>query len=405
VGASEFFEFITISFHLLQRKSTATRAAAVATAPNTYLFQLEWTKIPKDFILDKEKWSKQEVNTRLLNHGHALLTKGGQQQLRLAAANIDVDMEKDFTKRCYNLRDMTIGLGKPRVGGVWAARFNRQYPDYKFQGGRQVKGPDDLIEAIISQPFDNEMRGLVHFVQNRMWGRGNVWAVLLENKIKELLKLEYTDDLCDVKEGAVNRKNHQGGSIKRMMVRLKQSSFVNKFRRATKLYYNEVLYLRDVGTSKDILEMVPATIASHGFQGTIGLTAGHPDLGKRNRINNPIQNPQSLAFRATAVQETSPSVIGTQELHHWFDNQLKARVTTREELFASLQSDPAGMHIETPPAVDDDDGGTTISPFSDLMSALSPMGANYLSPLAADDWSTVTVSTFSLFSPYLCAVF
>ena len=343
------------------------------------LFQLEWTRLPRDFILDKEKWSKQEVNTRLLSHGHALLTKGGQEQLKLVAATIDDDMEKDFKKRCYNLRDMTIGLGKPRVGAVWAARFNAQYPLYRFQGGRQVKGPNDLIEAIISQPYDNKMRALIHFVQNRMWGRGNVWAVLLENKIKELLKLEYTDEYCDVKEGQASRKNHQGGSIKQIMVRIKQSSFVNKFRRITKLHHHEVLYQRDVGTSKDILEVVPATIASHGFQGCIGLTAGHADLGKRKQN----LTPQLWAQTAPAVKETVPSVMGTQELHHWFENQMRAGVTTREELFASFQSDPAGMHIETPPI--EDDANTNMSPFSDL------------SPLGADDGSTATVSTFSLF--------
>ena len=242
-----------------------------------------------------------------------------------------------------------------------------------------MKGPNDLIEAIISQPYDNKMRALIHFVQNRMWGRGNVWAVLLENKIKELLKLEYTDEYCDVKEGQASRKNHQGGSIKQIMVRIKQSSFVNKFRRITKLHHHEVLYQRDVGTSKDILEVVPATIASRGFQGCIGLTAGHADLGKRKQN----LTPQLWAQTAPAVKETVPSVMGTQELHHWLKNQMRAGVTTREELFASFQSDPAGMHIETPPI--EDDANTNMSPFSDL------------SPLGADDGSTATVSTFSLF--------
>jgi hypothetical protein len=312
------------------------------------------------------------VNTRLLNHGHALLTKGGQEKLKLVAGNIDDDMEKEFVRRCYNLRDMTIGLGKPRVGGVWASRFNAQYPNYTFQSGRQVKGPYDLIEAIISQKFDKNMRAMVHYVQNQMWGRGNVWAVLLENKIKELLKLEYTDEYCDEKQGDAPRKKHQGGSIKQMMVRLKQSSFVNKFRRATKLHHKEVLYQRDVGTSKEILEVVPATVSSHGFLGFIGLTAGHPDIGKRKIIKRPV-----------FLAPTAPSVVGAPELHLWFENQMKAGVTTREELFASLQLDPAGMHIVTPQ--DDDDADTDISPFTNI------------SPLRTDDSCTVTVSTLSLF--------
>jgi hypothetical protein len=328
--------------------------------------------------LDKEKWSKQQVNTRLLNHGHALLTKGGQEKLKLVAANIDDDMEKDFVRRCYNLRDMIIGLGKPRVGGVWASRFNAQYPNYTFQSGRKVNCPDDLIEAIICQPYDNKMRALIHYVQNRMWGRGNVWAVLLENKIKELLKQEYTDEYCEVKDGEAPRKKHQGGSVKQIMVRLKQSAFCNKFRRITKLHHHEVLYQRDVGTSKEILEVVPATIASHGFVGLIGLTAGHPDIGKAI-----IKIPEVLA-------PTAPAVVSTQELHNWFETQMKAGVTTREELFASLQSDPAGMNILTPP--DDDDAATDISPFTDL------------SPLRIDDSSTVTVSTLYLFRPRPCAV-
>jgi hypothetical protein len=62
---------------------------------------------------------------------------------------------------------------------------------------------------------------------------------------------------------------------------------------------------------------------------------------------------------------------------------MKAGVTTREELFASLQLDPAGMHIVTPQ--DDHDADTDISPFTNI------------SPLRTDDSCTVTVSTLSLF--------
>ena len=289
---------------------------------------------------------------RLVEYGHVVFNKLPKDKTtkKLDAKCIDGDLAKDFEKRCYSLREMIIGLAKPRSRSVWAARFNARYPEYTYSGGKKVTCPDDFIEAILNEPYDNEMRGMIFYIQVTLWGKGNSYALQIESKIMQLCKLKYMDDYCDLEKENWPKKKHQGGCIKTMLVRLKQSSFVNKFRRVVREQQNERLYHRNVGTSKEIKAVQRVTVKSHGFNGWLGLCEGHPDLEKVLK--------QQKKEEAPVMKQT--------DMRTWFDGVMaEGEVTSREQLLEALQK------MDKPGTVEVTEGPSEVSPINDDSSAFT----------------------------------
>lgn len=248
-------------------------------AATLFTFQLEWSDIPRDFIVDSDKWTNEQLDVRMLEYGHVVFTKLKRDTNKVNKEAITEKLSQDYKNRLYNLRDMVVGLGKPRGSNVFGLRFNGRFPTYLYNG-KKIQSVEDFKDAIINEPYDNNMREMIHYAQNQMWGRGNTYALQIEAKIMKLLKLRYVDEYCDLPKDKYPKKIHPGGCIKTMLVRLKQSSMVNAIRRHVKRHYCETLYHRNVGISKDVRCLVKATKSSHGFNGYVGLGVGHPDLEK-----------------------------------------------------------------------------------------------------------------------------
>jgi hypothetical protein len=241
---------------------------------------------------------------------------------------------EDFESRVGNLRTLLLELAQPRTQDVWTSRFTRAYPEYTFAGGRKVLCPDDFVDAYATEAYDNQMRGMVNFVQNSMWGNSNAWAVRVEKKVMQMLKLRYSKVNC-LNEKL--KKVHLGGSIKQAIVRQKQSKYVNRFRKAGKKFHQEILYKRKVQLPKDVVRVVQATFQSHGFNGLIGICAGHPSL---------------LAAEMTAAKSVPPVTPATpavprapqqplSALQAWFQSKMSSGFTTKEELRKEMEREEA----------------------------------------------------------------
>ena len=181
-------------------------------------FQIERTELPYDFIIDKDEWPRPEINKRLHNYGAQSFDKNNRAANIQTGKDIPDDVYEDFKQRLYNLRAMAIGFGKPCIKQVWSAGLKKYEKDYTFAGGRTVETPEDFAEALMSQPYNNEMRARLHYIQNRMWGTNNNWAILVVEKVKELMKIKYLDTNV---YGKTPKKKYIGGCLKTIMVKLK----------------------------------------------------------------------------------------------------------------------------------------------------------------------------------------
>lgn len=339
---------------------------------NTFTFQLEWSDIPRDFIVDSDKWSNEQLEVRMLEYGHVVFTKLKRDTNKVNKEAITEKLSQDYKNRLYNLRDMVVGLGKPRGSNVFGLRFNGRFTTYLYNG-KKIQSIEDFKDAIINEPYDNSMREMIHYVQNQMWGRGNTYALQIEAKIMQLLKLRYVDEYCDLTKDKYPKKIHPGGCIKTMLVRLKQSSMVNAIRRLVRNQHCETLYHRNVKISSYVPCIIKVTKKSHGFNGYLGLCVGHPDLEKELAKQGKIKAEQ--VQQQQAPEKEAP--VATQkptDMRAWFEEVMAGgRVNTPAELMEVLHTEDGSGR----PSIVVTDGGSKSS-----LSHLTP----------ADDDSDATVS-------------
>jgi hypothetical protein len=253
----------------------------------------------------------------------------------------------DFKNRCANLRDLIIKLAKPRIEGVGMFRLNQGFGEVTFGCGRKVTSTDDLNEAYATEKYTKEMRAMIFFMTISAWGTNNNWAIMLENKIMCMLKLAYDGTYCE--KQAVQRK-HLGGSIKAIIVRLKQSNLVNKFRRTGRRVHREViLKKRPKKLSAGVKRLVNATVETHGFNGILGLYEGHPVLvAEAKKAAAESKNVASAVYAlppirvpgtpATSLVSSPPSECPS-DLAEWFFAKAKAGMT-KKDLLRQLEEAP-----------------------------------------------------------------
>lgn len=305
------------------------------------------TIVPRDFFVNKKKLTAHELQVRFAKVGWDLFYKrhAGDKPPKCPA----IDLIADFEIRLENLRIMILGHVSPRVEGIFIARFEQLFSGYTFRGGRKVTSTESLLSAIILEPYDNKMRGMIHTVQNTLWGN-NTWAVLLEKKTMQVIGLEYSDLHLNEKP----KNTHDGDSIKGAIIKLKNQMIVQRIKRGVQKYHHEVLYKRNVGISKGVLNLVSATISSHGFNGWVGQCAGHPDLVNRIMEEPPKTNPATkldmyawcqsmLAKGVTSRAELLTEAAKEENMPSW------CTVATNEKCVSPLSSVVASVDISTVP--------------------------------------------------------
>lgn len=237
------------------------------------------TRIPRDFLIDKAKLSEVQLKRRYFKVGWDIFHKkrpsdnNGTADGPPDAPGVTIE---EFETMFYNLRKMIGDIGKSRIQAIFANKFNTYFPKYTFGGGRKVTCVNDLLEAIVLEPYDDKARRMIHITLNVMWG-GNNWAIILEAMIMEVIGLAYTDEFIDpAKNGleVVVQRNHLGGFIAALLVSRKNRVCNQAIIRKLRTVRKEALYARNVGISKNIARFIRA----EGYDGWIGLCWDHPKI-------------------------------------------------------------------------------------------------------------------------------
>ena len=263
------------------------------------------------------------------------------------------------------MRDSVVGFVKPRLDRLAVVHLNTYDPDYTFAGGRKVTSMDDFDEAILHEPWDNAQRGRVDFIQNGMWGPSNQLCLTLTNTVQKLFKISYTSHLCN---GTKPKKAHQGGSIKKAIVRIKGSAIVNRVRNKTRMAHKEILYRRnhDITDSKHVAHMIDSTVPLYGFNGRIGLCHGHVMLFQIT-FNNSLENAKNMLRTPTGKgTRPDPQAPAKDLFAKWLAEKQSAGRTLAPEDEALVKSLTSAAHLfDSPRKPDNDDDDDDIPPLEE----------------------------------------
>ena len=127
----------------------------------------------------------------------------------------------DFGERYKAFRMFLQDLALPRMKETFRLRagaFNTDYPNCKTL--------DDFLLEYRTGPYDNKKREMVDVLCNKMWGRECVGTI--EKIVMDKVKLRYKNALVDPHMKVKTRRSH--GSIKKMINRMKQTLFIDRFR-------------------------------------------------------------------------------------------------------------------------------------------------------------------------------
>ncbi len=172
-------------------------------------------------MLDKQNFKPQELEERLESEGRKLFYKdAGDGDDGIPRLEDGVSPLEDLSERMKAFRAFILDLAVPRLKEMFrvrAAVYKHGFPD--------VHSLEDYILLYRTGTYGNEMRGLVHYLSNQLWGTECMGH--LEKIIMDKAKLKYKNTLVNG-DKVKTRRTH--GSIKKMLVRFKQTMFVDRFR-------------------------------------------------------------------------------------------------------------------------------------------------------------------------------
>ena len=230
---------------------------------------------------------------------------------------------QEFANKLDALRTFLQDLGMPRIKEMFevrAAAHNHGFP--------HCKTLEDFLQAYRTDPYDNKMRALVFYLCNDLWGKG--LFIVIEKLIMDKLKLKYSNELVGKKPV---KTRHRSGSIKVMLVRMKQTYFIERFRQIGFDLYHEVIYKRNmlVNRNQGVVQVVKVTKESHGYNGYLGLCVGHPSLLDKQTLTPKQPNVSGqndlLQYIADEAQKGS-SMTASDILAAWTKRQPESSFTT-----------------------------------------------------------------------------
>ena len=250
-----------------------------------------WTKVPCDFLLDKNDYKEDEWVDRHSSVGINSFDKQNEEEKldgnkvpKKKSKALVKDDEKfaEFKKRLQRLRKNLVDVLLVEIGRMFTNQFVELVPDM------ECKSFEDFLVKFRSMPYDNKMRKRVHIASHTMWN----WEKMLhvENALKEILKIKYGNLLSN---GDWLKHNRRGGCISKIGTRVKQTHFIDKIRDAGRKEKKEIIYERWLSKKQPqdgVAKVIKTTTESHGFNGYIGLVNGHPDLIKGALASSTLAN-------------------------------------------------------------------------------------------------------------------
>ena len=195
--------------------------------------KISWTYLPYDFVLDKNKLSAPELETRLEHHGREIFYKDvptvpdSQDPTETASTGDDsgtpveeISPLQDFASRCRNLRNALHDLVLVRLMATFAVRS----AVVKHPFGN-LETLDDFLLEYHTGVYNNDKRKMVFALCYDMWGKECFGT--LEKLVMDNLKLKYSNKLVGNTEPKTRRSH---GSIKGMITRMRQTYVNDRFR-------------------------------------------------------------------------------------------------------------------------------------------------------------------------------
>jgi hypothetical protein len=182
--------------------------------------------------VDKENLKPIELQARFAKGGLQKLLKKtiddvSESNGTVAAGGVEEEAELPlvlYAAQLKEFRDCLIDLAMPRLNATF--RFRAKVC---IKGYPECVTMEDFLMEYRTGVYDNNKRYMVHVLCHLMWGKECFGGI--EKKIMDRLKIKYNGMLVS---GLSPKCRRKGGSIRKMIVRLKQSKIVDRFRYAWK---------------------------------------------------------------------------------------------------------------------------------------------------------------------------
>ena len=180
--------------------------------------------IPWDFFLDKVNLKPDELQAHF---NRAIFVKDPEiNKNQPPFPNNGKSLLQDFQDRLSDLRKLIIDLATPRLEETFRLRAAASLKAAGlYQDFGHCVSLEDFLREYRTGKYDNKMRALVNLLCNQIWGTECFGSI--ETMIMNKLKLKYVNALVS---GDPVKTRRKGGSIKKMIGRMKQTKYIDRFR-------------------------------------------------------------------------------------------------------------------------------------------------------------------------------
>jgi hypothetical protein len=180
----------------------------------TTFLQIEWTEIPWDFFRDKNKLTDLELQRRFRHPCHEVFCPKTEDNQVLPL--------KVFNDALGQMRLMLTDLIDPRLQETFRMRAKAvvDYPNCFTL--------EDYLLEYRTGVYDNVRRKMINDLCHVMWGKECFGTI--EKRVMDKVKLKYCNVVVGEHEIRVPTQKRTHGTIKGMVVRLRQTNIVERFR-------------------------------------------------------------------------------------------------------------------------------------------------------------------------------
>jgi hypothetical protein len=200
--------------------------------------QIAWTQIPYNFILDKEELTRAEWEIRYRYEGaNAVFDKsvsnpeeGRAPPTAAGKENYHSSPLEEWKERYKYLRKMILDYGRQRIMETFM-RFFRAATANNPQF-RDCKTFEDVLEAY-GRENTPETRHAVHLAYEKAISKLQMLAI--EKDVMNKIRVTYVRVVIDERSGEAKKTKtrREGGSVVKMLQRLKQQMIMDKLRYST----------------------------------------------------------------------------------------------------------------------------------------------------------------------------
>ena len=281
----------------------------------------------------------------------------------------------EYKEKLFHWRTGVQKWATPRLGRFLITNIHKKFPGEVTLQGKPVDTVEEFLYWYKTGQNDNRMREIVNFSLDAVWGVNNQFAINVEGSFMRMLKMKFGHLKSN---NTAPQKPAQGKCVQKIIVR-KKGGITERIRNTGKKAHKESIYSRTEKASErttshngipKLERQIQVTKESHGYNGKLGLCAGHDDLeatlkkekedtekakrGKTPTKTSPVSDDGSVSARSDISTLTpSPTILGGKDVQEFLMKH-KDNLGSLEDMMGALQE-----HAKTSPqkcAKDDDDG-------------------------------------------------